>query len=101
MEIYSGKNYITLKDIIEKLGNKNYDFIEVRCRWTDKNGQMQDIFFGGCSYKDGVLISLDGDTYSLNDLYDDYKEFTNDGKTCLTVWENCYMDEGRKIGKEE
>lgn len=84
----TGEKGISLKKIIEKLGNKNYDYIECRCKWTDNNGHKQDDFFGACSYKDGVLTSLDGDSYSLEDLYVEWKESLDNDKLILTVWEH-------------
>lgn len=78
-----------LKDIIAKLGNKSYTYIEYRCKWT-KNNKEYDEFFGGCSYdnKTQILTPLDGDSYSLNDLYEEYEEFYDtNGNNCLTVWE--------------
>lgn len=81
-----------LRDIIAELGNKSYPFIECRCKWTDENGD-NDEFFGGCSYdaKTGELKPLDGDTYSLDDLYEEYEEWVDDEEglltICLTVWE--------------
>lgn len=92
--LYTGEKGISLKEIIEKFGNKNYDFIECRCKWIDVNGQEQDEFFGACSYKDGILTPLDGDSYSLDDLYIEWEEFvdieekyTDNGGLVLTVWE--------------
>lgn len=93
--VYTGEKGVPLKEIIEKLGNKNYNFIEFRCKWIDENGQEQDDFFGSCSYQDGVLAPLDGDTYSLDDLYIEWEEFvdvdekyTDHGGLVLTVWEH-------------
>lgn len=90
----TGEKGIPLGEIIEKLGNKNYNLIICRCKWTDNKGQEQDDFFGTCYYKDGMLIPLDGDTYSLDDLYieweeffDEKKEYTNKKGYVLTVWE--------------
>lgn len=85
--LYTGQKGILLKEIIEKLGNKNYDFIEFRCRWVDENGEEQDDLFGACSYRDGVLIPLDGDSYSLDDLYTEWEETFSNDKVILTVWE--------------
>lgn len=82
-----GERGISLKEIIGKLGNKNYDFIECRCKWVDKNGEEQDDFIGACSYKGGVLTSLDGDSYSLDDLYVEWEETFSNDKVVLTVWE--------------
>lgn len=92
--LYTGEKGIPLKEIIEKLGNKNYDFIECRCKWKDENGKEIDDFFGVCSYKDGILTPLDGDSYSLDDLYIEWEEvvdtdekYTDNGGLMLTVWE--------------
>ena len=75
--LYTGYKGFSLKWIIEKLGNKNYDFIECRCKWIDANGCERDEYFGACSYVDGSLIPLDGDSYSLDDLYIQWKESIN------------------------
>ena len=86
--LYIGDKGIPLKEIIKNLGNKNYDLIKCRCKWIDSNGQEQDDFFGSCSYKDGILIPLDGDSYSLDDLYVEWEEVINNSGNCsLTVWE--------------
>lgn len=83
-----GYKGVSLKEIIKNLGNKNYSFIECRCKWIDEKGQEQDDFFGACSYNNGVLTPLDGDSYSLDDLYVEWKEFLDkEEKYCLTVWE--------------
>jgi hypothetical protein len=89
MIIETGNEGIPLKEIIEKLGNKSYSFIEFRCEWV-QDGEEFDEFFGACSYdnKTGILTPLDGDSYSLNDLYIDWEEeLVNDGQFYLTVWE--------------
>ena len=84
----TGEKGIPLKEIINRLGNKNYCCIECRCKWIDRNNQEQDDFFGACSYEDGVLAPLDGDTYSLEDLYIEWKETDDDnGNYSLIVWE--------------
>ncbi len=78
-----------LRDIIAELGNKSYPFIECRCKWADENGD-NDEFYGGCAYdaKTGELKHFDGDTYSLDDLYEEYEErYFENGTICLTVWE--------------
>lgn len=92
--LYTGYKGIPLKEIINNLGNKNYNIIECRCKWIDDNGQEQDNLFGYCAYIDGVLIPLDGDSYSLDDLYieweevmDDEEKYTDNGGLVLTVWE--------------
>lgn len=91
--INTGYKGIPLREIIKQLGNKDYNFIEIRCKWKEKNEEF-DEFIGACSYKKGELMPLDGDTYSLDDLYVEYKEWVDleenevdGGKLILTVWE--------------
>ena len=91
--LYTGYKGFSLKWIIEKLGNKNYDFIECRCKWIDANGCERDEYFGACSYVDGSLIPLDGDSYSLDDLYIQWKESINKNGFVLTVWEYGYISD--------
>ena len=91
--LYTGYKGFSLKWIIEKLGNKNYDFIECRCKWIDANGCERDEYFGACSYVDGSLIPLDGDSYSLDDLYVQWKESVNINGFVLTVWEYGYISD--------
>lgn len=93
--IITGKTGIPLKDIIAKLGNKSYICIECRCKWTENNEEYDELF-GGCSYdnKTQTLTPLDGDSYSLNDLYEEYEEFYDtDGNNYLTVWERGYVEQ--------
>ena len=85
--LYTGEKGIPLKDIIKSLGNKNYKYIECRCKYISENGQEQDDFFGACSYINGILTPLDGDSYSLEDLYIEWEETVEDGKLILIVWE--------------
>ena len=85
--LYTGGKGIPLRDIIKNLGNKNYEYIECRCKWTNDNGQEQDDFFGACSYRDDILTPLDGDSYSLDDLYVEWEENIEDTELILTVWE--------------
>ena len=84
--IDSGIEGIPLREIIEKLGNKNYECISVRCKWTDK-GQDYDEYCGDCKYIDGKLIPLDGDSYSIEDLYFEWEEKEENGVNRLVVWE--------------
>ena len=86
----------SLKKIIEELGNKNYKYICCRVKWTEKDVKY-DEFFGACSYIDGKLIPLDGDTYSLEDLYVEWEEDKDeDDNIYLTVWEQGYVTEDWK-----
>lgn len=61
-----------LKDAIQQ-DDRDYDYIEYRYHLKRKNGQVEDIFVGACSYKDGEIISLDGDDYSLEDYIESYE----------------------------
>ncbi len=84
--LYTGETGTPLRDIIQSLGNKSYACIYERCKWIDRYGIEQDDFFGACSYDavDKKLSPLDGDTYSLNDLFEEWEE-TEEGN--LVVWE--------------
>lgn len=96
MIIETGNTGISLREIIAKLGNKSYPFIECRCKWTDPDGTKYDEFWGSCSYNNETreLIPLDHDSYSLDDLYNEWEEwqdleekYFDNGQICLTVWE--------------
>jgi hypothetical protein len=88
MIIETGTTGIPLREIIKQLGNKSYSYIVFRCKWTDKDGKIYDEFWGSCSYnsKTKELTSFDGDSYSLDDLYDEWKEYAL--KDVLVVWEH-------------
>lgn len=94
MIINTGERGISLKDIIKKLGNKSYPLIEFRCKWKE-NEYDYDELFGACSYnnKTKTLTPLDYDSYSLEDLYEEWKEWKDDnGQINLTVWEQGYIE---------
>ena len=95
--LYTGEKGIPLKDIIKSLGNKNNKYIECRCKYISENGQGQDYLFGACSYINGELKALDGDSYSLDDLYIEWEESTQDANTYLTVWEDGYLSDEWKM----
>ncbi len=87
--IVTGKTGIPLKEIIKKLGNKSYYYIDFRCKWKEY-GHEYDEYFGACSYdnKTETLTPLDYDSYSLDDLYEEWEEWKdNKGQINLTVWE--------------
>lgn len=89
MYLYTGGKGKSLREIIEELGNKSYNTIECRCLYSF-NGQEQDEFFGACSYNNETktLKALDGDTYSLDDLYIKWEESLDcENNIRLTVWE--------------
>lgn len=83
------KSIITIKDLIDKFGEVVFMY-RVRC--TDEQAKewgFDDIWTGVCEYKNGELISCDGDNYYLDDEVIDYK-MRNDGKT-IDVWINGSM----------
>ena len=98
MILCTGETGTPLREIISSLGNKNYPFIRCRCKYKNTNGIMCDEFWGICSYNNGVLTPLDGDTYSLDDLYEEWMESnTYDGTSLiLTVWEYGHLEETSK-----
>ena len=83
----------TLKEIIELLGNKDYEYIEFRCLYT-VNKKTCDEFYGACKYKDKQLYPIDYDSYSLNDKFIKWKEWEKHGKKYLTVWTECEVIRG-------
>lgn len=90
--VYTGETGTPLKNIIKKLGGKNYDCIEFRIKWTDCQGKENDDLFGYCSYAEGELTPLDYDLYSLNDLYAEWEETIVDGRQILTMWSIGYEE---------
>lgn len=93
MIIETGNIGISLREIIAQLGNKSYPYIECRCKWTERDGTQYDEFWGSCAYDNGTkkLTPLDNDSYSLDDLYNEWEEWQDleekYGQICLTVWE--------------
>lgn len=89
------KREIPLKDIIKNLGNKSYPLIEFRYKWKENEYEYNE-FFGACSYdsKTKTLTPLDYDSYSLEDLYEEWEEWEDDnGQINLTVWESGIIEE--------
>lgn len=78
----------TFKEIIEKLENKSYPYIEIRVVYIH-NGKENDEFYGICAYdsQTGIITSLDKDNYSTKDHFSKWEEWQNpDNETCLTLW---------------
>ena len=93
--LYTGDSGTSLGEIIRQLGNKSYKKIYQRCKWKDESGKENDDFFGICSYNSatGKLIPLDGDIYTLNDLYESWEEGIDpEGDLTLTVWERGVLE---------
>ena len=76
---------MTLRNV---LGGKEYKRIEYNIEVPKIIGEGT-VFFGSCSYVDGNLKSLDGDTYSLDDEIISYREIagshTVTGEPVLSV----------------
>lgn len=69
---------MTLSDILKNFKSKDFDVIEYRSKI--KEG---DILVGMASYKNKMLISLDGDTYCLRDEIEKYELYKDNW---LVVW---------------
>ena len=95
MIINTGERWISLKDIIKKLGNKSYSFIEFRCKWKENKYDYDEFFFFFFyNNKTKILTPLDYDSYSLEDLYEEWEEWKDDnGQINLTVWEQGYVEQ--------
>lgn len=96
--IITGLTGTPLRNIIAETGADNC-YIECRCKWTE-NGNEYDEFFGGFKYINGELIPLDHDSYSLDDLYNEweYHKVTmedSDLTGVLTVWEHGEYEDGK------
>lgn len=74
-----------LIDIIKENGNRNIPYIEYRSVFEIEE-QDYDLFVGLCEYKDNELISLDGDSYSLESEIGYHEWYEENGKRCLKVY---------------
>lgn len=61
---------MTIGDLIK---NKDYDYVSYRLTLQDGS----DTFAGCFAAKDGEIISLDGDTYSMDERVLKYEEWNN------------------------
>ena len=73
---------MTLSEVL-RLYNKEFDVIEYR-KIISVDSDDVDVLSGMASYKNKMLISLDGDTYSLNDEIIKHELYKNNW---LVVWE--------------
>ena len=55
-----------LADVLKECGNKDFDMIEYRSIQSIDSDDV-DTFMGLASYKNKMLVSLDGDSYYLSD----------------------------------
>ncbi len=78
----------TFEEIVEKLGNKSYPYIEIRVIFIHK-GKENDELYGICAYdnKTKEMTPLDQNDYSIKDHFSKWEEWQNqDDETCLTLW---------------
>ena len=73
----------TLSEILKKYDNRNFKCIEYRT-FTTVDGKATDTLIGMAAYKNKMLISLDGDSYHLNDQIAKHELFQDDW---LIVWQ--------------
>ena len=72
---------MTLRQVLEQIDDSKIELIEYRTIIPIDSDDV-DIFTGECAYNDGLIVSLDGDIYSLEDEICKYEE---NGRI-LTVW---------------
>ena len=72
---------MTPSDVLEKYGNKDC-VIEYRTYCT-VDSKRTDVLAGMAQYKNKMLISMDGDSYSLNDKLIKEEKIRDDW---ITVW---------------
>lgn len=73
---------MTLSDVLKEYGNRDFNVIEYRKVWSVDSDDV-DGLDGMAQYKNKMLISLDGDSYHLNDEIINHKLFKEDW---LVVW---------------
>lgn len=84
---------LSLKQIIKRLGEKNYSYVEQRIKYFQNDGQQFNIFSGCFSIIDGKINSLDGDAYSEEDIYAEWEEWIGEGgNKCLTVYRHVAIE---------
>ena len=72
-----------LREILQRI-NRDIPFISYRTFVSLNTDDDTDIFAGACEYKDGEIISLDGDSYSLEDEISAYEY--DKQNNILAVW---------------
>lgn len=65
---------MTVRDALKAVGQENAWFVTYRAMvYIPCFRRKVDVWVGYCSYQDGELKSLDGDSYSLDDEIETYK----------------------------
>lgn len=73
---------VTVGDLIK---NEDFDWITWRVT-TPEDWNEEDMYYGDCKSENGELISLDGDTYSKNEIVKKFWRWSDDDvKNGLTV----------------
>lgn len=68
---------MTLSDVLKQYGNRDFSVIEYRAITTIQEKDT-DVLGGMAAYKNKMLLSLDGDSYHLNDEIIKHKLYRND-----------------------
>ena len=78
----------------EILGDKDYEFIEVRTISTNGNGGRDDVYYDCFGYVGGEIQKIGWDEFSLDDVFEGYAEwnsgegieFNGNRNINMTVW---------------
>jgi len=66
---------MTVEDALKAVGAEGKWFVSYRAMVTlPQSGRKADAWIGTCKYDNGKLISLDGDSYSLDDEIERYEK---------------------------
>lgn len=68
---------MTLSDVLKEYNNRDFNAIEYRTIASIDSDDV-DLFIGMAAYKNKMLVSLDGDSYSLNDQIVKHELFRDD-----------------------
>ena len=68
---------MTLSDVLKQYDNKDFSVIEYRAITTIQEKDT-DVLGGMAAYKNKMLLSLDGDSYHLNDEIVKHKLYRED-----------------------
>ncbi len=79
---------LTIRMLLNSCVRSQIDIEDMPIEYRTYDEDGNDIFAGICTYKNGELIPVDHDTYSLDDEIEDYQMFHDEerDKWTLTVW---------------
>lgn len=78
---------MTLKEIIDKIGLKTIPTINYYTTFDNCDGHPIENFFTGiAAYENGELVSVDGNSYDINEKIIKYDLDTDYGEPILCVW---------------